>query len=62
MGKKDLTIMNNGEYIKMLEKIKNIYKNSQLKATFSVNSEMLKFYYNLGEEIISFKGRKHMGK
>lgn len=61
MGKKDLTIMNNGEYIKMLEKIKNIYKNSQLKATFSVNSEMLKFYYNLGEEIISLKAESIWG-
>lgn len=53
MDKKDLAIVGYSEYIQMLEKIKNSYKDRQLKAVVCVNSEMLRFYYSLGEEIIS---------
>jgi len=45
----------------MLEKIKKSYKDGQLKATVSVNSEMLRFYYSLGEEIISLKAESRWG-
>ena len=61
MNKKDLAIVGDSEYIKMLEKIKKSYTSRQLKAVVSVNSEMLKFYYSLGEEIISLKAESRWG-
>ena len=61
MDKKDLAIIGDSEYIKMLEKIKRSYTSRQLKAAVSVNSEMLKFYYSLGEEIISLKAESRWG-
>ncbi|HEL0567440.1 TPA: DUF1016 domain-containing protein, partial [Streptococcus equi subsp. zooepidemicus] len=61
MNEKDLAIIGDSEYIQMLEKIKKSYKDKQLKAAVSVNSEMLKFYYSLGEEIISLKAESRWG-
>ena len=61
MNKKDLTIISDKEYIQMLEKIKLSYQDGQLKAAVSVNSEMLRFYYSLGEEIISLKAESRWG-
>ena len=61
MDKKDLAIIGDSEYIKMLEKIKRSYTSRQLKAAVSVNSEMLKFYYSLGEEIINLKAESRWG-
>lgn len=61
MNEKDLAIIGDSEYIQMLEKIKKSYKDRQLKAAVSVNSEMLKFYYSLGEEIISLKAESRWG-
>ena len=61
MNKKDLTIISDKEYIQMLEKIKQSYQDGQLKAAVSVNSEMLRFYYSLGEEIISLKAESRWG-
>lgn len=61
MDKKDLTIISDSEYLQMLEKIKSSYKDRQLKAAVSVNSEMLKFYYSLGEEIIGLQAESKWG-
>ncbi|HGC7493397.1 TPA: YhcG family protein [Streptococcus agalactiae] len=61
MDKKDVAIIGDSEYIKMLEKIKRSYTSRQLKAAVSVNSEMLKFYYSLGEEIINLKAESRWG-
>lgn len=61
LNKKDLTIISDKEYIQMLEKIKQSYQDGQLKAAVSVNSEMLRFYYSLGEEIISLKAESRWG-
>lgn len=38
-------------YKNWINEISNIYKNCQIKASISVNSEMLKFYWLLGKEI-----------
>lgn len=38
-------------YKNWIQEISNIYKNCQIKASISVNSEMLKFYWLLGKEI-----------
>lgn len=61
MDKKDLTIISDSEYLQMLEKIKSSYKDRQLKAAVSVNSEMLKFYYSLGEKIIGLQAESKWG-
>ncbi|SHF06687.1 Protein of unknown function [Tissierella praeacuta DSM 18095] len=61
MDKKDLSIIGDSEYIQMLEKIKKSYKDRQLKAAVSVNSEMLRFYYSLGEEIINLHAESRWG-
>ena len=61
MDKKDLSIIGDNEYIKMLEKIKKSYRVRQLKAAVFVNSEMLRFYYSLGEEIVSLKAESRWG-
>lgn len=53
MDRKNLTLMNDVEYLEIIKNIKKAYKVSQLKASISVNSEMLKFYYNLGKEIVN---------
>ena len=61
MDKKDLSVIGDSEYVQMIEKIKKSYKDRQLKAALSVNSEMLRFYYSLGEEIISLKAESRWG-
>lgn len=61
MDRQSLTIIEGNEYIQMLEKIKNSYKAGQLKAAVSVNSEMLKFYYSLGEEIVNLQAESRWG-
>ena len=62
VDKKDLTIISDSEYLQMLEKIKSSYKDRQLKAAISVNSEMLKFYYSFRGRNYRLTGRKQMGK
>ncbi|WP_156285783.1 PDDEXK nuclease domain-containing protein [Oceanivirga salmonicida] len=42
---------NDIKYKELITRIKKSYKSSQIKAATSVNSEMLRFYWNLGEEI-----------
>ncbi len=61
MNQKDLTIVNDREYLQILEKIKKSYKDRQLKAAVSVNSEMLRFYYSLGGEIIDLQAESRWG-
>ena len=39
------------EYRRWITEISEEYKRSQIKAAKKVNSEMLKFYWNLGKEI-----------
>ena len=40
------------EYRNWLSEIKNKIKNSQIKATVSVNTELIKLYWNLGLQIV----------
>ena len=61
MDKEDLAIMVDNEYKQMLENIKKSYKDRQLKANISVNSEMLMFYYTLGETILSLQAESRWG-
>jgi len=46
-------IIKNNEYKDLILKIKNQIKQSQIKASISVNKELLKLYWNIAEMIIS---------
>jgi hypothetical protein len=39
------------EYLKWISSVTEKFKQSQIKAASKVNTEMLKFYFNLGGEI-----------
>ena len=48
--------MNNiidSEYKNWLYDLKKRYKSSQIKAAVKVNSELLKFYWSLGKDIVA---------
>lgn len=49
------------EYSKWLEEIKQLYKNSQIKASLKVNKELLKFYWQLGKEMVDRKIEEKWG-
>ena len=52
MDKKDLTIIRDGEYKKLLSDLKEKVRRSQLKAAVKVNYELLDLYWNLGKGIV----------
>lgn len=52
MNKKDLAIIGDGEYKKLLLDLKEKVRLSQLKAAVKVNYELLDLYWNLGKEIV----------
>lgn len=45
-------IIHDNEYLSFLTEIKQQYQSSQLKAAFSINKEMIRFYWSLGKKII----------
>ena len=52
MDKKDIAIIGDGEYKKLLSDSKEKVRHSQLKAAVKVNYELLDLYWNLGKEIV----------
>lgn len=52
MDKKDLYIIGDGEYKKLLLDLKEKVRCSQLKAAVKVNYELLDLYWSLGKEIV----------
>ncbi len=48
-------LMNNNEYIEIIETIKNEIKGAQYKAALSVNKELILLYYNIGQVINAHK-------
>lgn len=49
------------EYAEWLEQIKAQYRNAQLKAAVKVNSELLRFYWKLGHDLVSLKAEERWG-
>jgi hypothetical protein len=49
------------EYAAWIQQVSERFRQSQLKAAVSVNSEMLKFYWMLGEEIVDRKVESKWG-
>ncbi len=57
---KNITIIDN-DYKKWVADLSARYRNSQIKAAVKVNSEMLKFYYSLGRDILIKKAEAIWG-
>lgn len=61
MNKKDLAIIGDGEYKKLLLDLKEKVRLSQLKAAVKVNYELLDLYWNLGKEIVEKQKQYYWG-
>lgn len=48
-------LVNNNEYLKTIESIKQEIANARYKATASVNKELIILYYNIGKIINNHK-------
>ncbi|MBO4513878.1 MAG: DUF1016 domain-containing protein, partial [Victivallales bacterium] len=48
-------IENTHDYAVWLQAISKCYRQSQIKAAVAVNTEMLKFYFGLGADIVSME-------
>lgn len=46
----ELSIFNKKEYNEWINELSEKYRRSQIKASISVNSEMLRFYWELGKK------------
>ena len=49
------------EYKVWLESLKNKFRTSQIKASIKVNTTLLEFYWDLGEQIVQNKKHMHWG-
>ena len=49
------------EYKSWIKELSSRYRKSQIKAALKVNSEMLRFYYGLGKDIVSMKAESRWG-
>lgn len=49
------------EYAEWLEDIKSQYRHAQLKAAVKVNSELLRFYWKLGHDLVTLKAEERWG-
>ena len=50
-----------GEYANWIKDLSLRFKQSQIKAAIRVNSEMLRFYFNLGADIVNKKAESRWG-
>lgn len=49
-------------YTKWIEQVRQRYRSSQIKAAFNVNSEMLRFYWSLGQDIVNMNISERWGE
>lgn len=57
---KSINILDN-DYLDWVQQLCKRYRQSQIKAAISVNSEMLKFYWDLGKDIVEMQAEKRWG-
>ena len=57
---KSLTILDK-DYISWIDELSSRYRQSQVKAAVKVNTEMLRFYYDLGKDIVTLKAESKWG-
>lgn len=55
-------IVSTTEYTEWVNSLKLRYKNAQIKASVKVNSELIRFYWSLGKDIVAMKIEDHWGK
>lgn len=51
----------NKEYKNWIGQLTNRYRAAQLKASIAVNSEMLRFYWELGRDIVALESENKYG-
>lgn len=49
------------EYQSLLAEIKQHYRSAQLKAAYTVNQEMIQFYWQLGKQILKQQAKNAVG-
>lgn len=49
------------DYLQWIQELSNRYRQSQIKAAVKVNTEMLKFYWSLGRDIVVLKAEARWG-
>lgn len=49
------------DYIQWIKDLSNRYHRSQIKAAVKVNREMLRFYWELGKDIVTLKAKSRWG-
>ena len=52
MAKKSINILDK-DYTRGVKELSTRYRNSQIKAAVKVNSEMLRYYWELGRDIVT---------
>ena len=57
---KPITILDK-DYLQWVSELSKRYRQSQVKAAVKVNTEMLKFYWSLGRDIVALKGDARWG-
>ena len=60
VGQKVLSILDD-DYQKWIQDLKKRFKQSQIKAALHVNSELIRFYWSLGRDIVNMKGEARWG-
>lgn len=50
------------DYIQWIKDLSNRYRRSQIKAAVKVNEEMLRFYWELGKDIVEMHIEERWGK
>ena len=58
---KTTTILD-GEYLEWIKKLSTRYRQSQIKAAVKVNEEMLRFYWELGRDIVEMHIEERWGE
>ena len=58
---KTLSILDN-DYLNWIGDLKKRYRQSQIKAAIKVNSELIRFYWELGRDIVNMKSEARWGK
>lgn len=57
---KDITILDK-DYVQWIKELSSRYRRSQIKAAVKVNEEMLRFYWELGRDIVEKKAESRWG-
>ena len=57
---KNITLLDQ-DYLQWVKELSTRYRRSQIKAAVKVNEEMLRFYWELGRDIVEMKAESRWG-